>query len=270
MSATLLKRTLRLGNTGTDVEAMKRGVARFLDRLDRGRALEAGKPAPTDTRLKRLNNQPKATRRRYGPFFALQVRRAKRELALRYQGNEANVAGTTLWVELDNQDAFDELARDLFRSYEGKPKLPPVPDLGPIHAGGQTVLEHDLTHATSGIPDYPAFDDAFTEGREIVAPEPMRVTRPSSSRPGLAFYATGDSKIRYWFGHLDRTHAAGRKFAKGDLVGRVAPNNIGGGPHVHVGVDARALTGGKVLAHHTNYTHGAATVGEQLRRALGS
>lgn len=144
-----------------------------------------------------------------------------------------------------------------------------VPDLGPVWVGGKSVLEHDLTHATSGIPLYPAFDDAFNQGRVIVAPEPLTVTRASSSRPGLAFYATGKSKLRYWFGHLDRTHAAGTKFSKGASVGRVAANTLGGGPHVHVGINVELLLGvGKELAHRTNYTHGAPTVGEQLRRLL--
>lgn len=151
--------------------------------------------------------------------------------------------------------ALEQLAKD----------LKPATTLGPVWIGGKSVLAQDLTHATSGIPLYPAFDDAFNQGRVIVAPEDMEVTRQSSSRPGLAFYATGKSKIRYWFGHLDRAHVAGTKFKKGDAVGKVAANTIGGGPHVHVGVNVELLLGtGKELKHHTNYTHGAPTVGAQL------
>lgn len=156
------------------------------------------------------------------------------------------------------------LERDLLKDI-----APKVPALGPVWKGGKSVLLHDLTHATSGIPLYPAFDDAFVQGRSIIAPEDMEVTRSSSSRPGEAFYATGKSKIRYWFGHLDRTHQPGRKFRKGEFVGHVAPNSIGGGPHVHVGVNVELLLGqGRELAHHTNYTHGAPTVGAQLRKEL--
>ena len=145
----------------------------------------------------------------------------------------------------------------------------PVPALGPVWSGGKSVLLHDLTHATSGIPLYPAFDDAFNQGRIVIAPESLEVTRSSSSNPGEAFYATGKSKLRYWFGHLDRTHSVGTRFGKGDAVGKVGANTIGGGPHVHVGINAELLLGaGKQLKHHTDYTHGAPTVGSQLRVLL--
>ena len=158
--------------------------------------------------------------------------------------------------------ALEKLAKDLAG--------PTVPELGPVWVGGKSVLLQDLTHATSGIPLYPAFDDAFNQGRVVIAPEPLTVDKQlSSANPGEAFYATGKSKIRYWFGHLDRNHPLGTKFAKGDAIGRVAANTVGGGPHVHVGVNVELLLGaGKELAHHTNYTHGAPTVGAQLAKAI--
>lgn len=146
----------------------------------------------------------------------------------------------------------------------------PLPQLGPVWKGGKSVLQHDLTHATSRIPLYPAFDDAFVQGREIIAPEPLVVVAPyTSSNPGSAFYAQGASRIRYWFGHLDRSPKVGTRFVKGQTVGRVAPNSVGGGPHVHVGVNVELLFGkGVELEHHTDYTHGAPTVGAQLARLL--
>lgn len=145
-----------------------------------------------------------------------------------------------------------------------------VPDLGPIWRGGKSILLHDLTHATSGIPLYPAFDDAFRQGEIIIAPEAITVClRETSAHPGEAFFACGRSKLDYWFGHLDRTHALGTKFAKGDAVGRVAANSIGGGPHVHCGISIERLIGeGRQLKHHTNYTHGAPLVGAQLKALL--
>ena len=156
--------------------------------------------------------------------------------------------------------ALDKLATDL--------KPSPALALGPVWTGGKGVLSQDLTHATTGIPLYPAFDDAFNQGRVIVAPEDIEVTRQSSASPGEAFYATGKSKIRYWFGHLDRGQSVGTKFKKGDAIGRVAANSIGGGPHVHVGLNVELLWGvGKELKHHTNYTHGAPKVGTQLAAA---
>ena len=164
--------------------------------------------------------------------------------------------------------ALNTLAADF------KPSV--IPALGPVWIGGKSVLGHDLTHATTGIPLFPAFDDAFVVGTPIVAPEDMEVIpNPrtggmwSSSNPGKAFYTKGRSKIRYWFGHLDRNHPVGTKFKKGDAIGKVAANSIGGGPHTHVGVNIELLVGAdKQLKHNTNYTHGAPLVGVQLRKAL--
>jgi hypothetical protein len=91
----------------------------------------------------------------------------------------------------------------------------------------------------------------------------------TSSNPGFAFYAQGQSELRYWFGHLDRSQPIGATFKKGDALGRVGANTIGGGPHVHVGVNIELLAGaGKQLLHHTNYTHGAPTIGAQLKKIL--
>ncbi len=144
-----------------------------------------------------------------------------------------------------------------------------VPALGPVWDGGKSILLHDLTHPTGGIPLYPAFDDAFVAGREIVAPEALEVTKQSNSHPGDAFYASGKSKIDWWFGHLVSAPATGRKFGKGEKIGVVLDHSIGGGPHAHVGINVERLLGkGKELAHKTNYAHGAPSVGAQLRKAL--
>lgn len=141
----------------------------------------------------------------------------------------------------------------------------PFRGIGPVFNGGKSVLQHDLTHATSGIALYPAFDDAFSAGTTIIAPEHLKVTRASSANPGDAFYCVGDSGLQYWFGHLVKAPDPGRFFAKGASVGVVAKNNVGGGPHVHVGVNVEMVMGaGKQLIHHTNYTHGAPLVGDQL------
>lgn len=189
------------------------------------------------------------------------VREAKRHLELTEKGWLTEPVGAgTQWKAA--MKALDRLEADLEPS--------PVPDLGPVWHGGKSVLLHDLTHATSGIPLYPAFDDAFAQGIVIIAPEHMTVCKqPSSANPGEAFYACGQSKIDYWFGHLDRSHAVGTKFRKGDAIGKVVRNTIGGGPHVHVGVNVERLLGkGKQLVHHTDYTHGAPLIGVQLRKAL--
>ena len=149
---------------------------------------------------------------------------------------------------------------------ESKPALP---DLGPVVAGGKSVLDHDLTHATGGLDGYAAFDDGWRAGLAVVAPEALTVTRLSSARRrdgdpnGRAFYATGASKIRYWFGHVDDPPAVGARFKKGQKLAVISANHEE--PHLHVGVDASALIG-RELEHHTDYTHGAPTVGAQLSR----
>ena len=232
-----IKRTLHGGEEGADVFA----VQRALNRWSRGRF-------------------PKIPlTRRYDLATRSAVRRFQTVAAIAHpDGVFRQETLDSLWR------SFDRYGRLRYRL--ARPPSPP-PVIGPVFAGGQSVLAHDLTHETSGLPLYPAFDDAFREGTPIIAPEPLRVTNSSSSRPGLAFYATGASKIRYWFGHLDRTHSPGTRFARGDLVGHVAHNAIGGGPHVHVGVNVEGLLGaGRELIHHSDYSHGAPTIGEQLAR----
>lgn len=160
------------------------------------------------------------------------------------------------------QGVFDDRAAGLYKQYQSPDK---VPDLGPVFSGGKPVLKHDLTHATSGIPLYPAFDDAFAQGKQIIAPEDIEITKASSSSPGDACYAKGKSKLKWWFGHLTSAPAVGTKIAKGKPIGKVCANSYGGGPHVHVAVNVEGLWGsGKQLKHHTNYTHGAPLIGEQL------
>lgn len=141
-----------------------------------------------------------------------------------------------------------------------------VPLLGPIFKGGASVLMHDLTHRTAGISLYPAFDDAFDrQGLAIIAPENMEVwKRKTSSNPGHAMYLKGESKIDVWVGHLDRDHPLGTQFRRGEMIGKIGPNVLSQ-PHVHWAVNVERLLGkGKQLIHHTNYTHGAPTIGKQL------
>lgn len=148
-----------------------------------------------------------------------------------------------------------------------------LPDIGPVRAGGVSVLDQDCTHITSGL-GWPAFDDCFGQGVRVIAPEALTViANPAtgalwtSSNPGLAFYARGASGLIYWFGHLDRRHAVGQRFAKGELVGLTCENHVGGGPHCHVAIDTRPVLGHH-LASHSNYTHGAPKISAQLAGAF--
>jgi len=155
-----------------------------------------------------------------------------------------------------------------------QPPPPSIPQLGPILLGGKSVLLHDLTHMTAmpAGPNrgrFPALDDGFGDiGRSVIAPEALKITGQSGSQGGDAFYAKGESGIEYWVGHIDRAPSTGARFRKGERMCRIAWISQGdGGPHVHLGIDARPLIG-RTLTHHTNYTHGAPTVGRQLAEAL--
>jgi hypothetical protein len=164
--------------------------------------------------------------------------------------------------------ALAKLERDL------KPE--PAAALGPVSPGGASVLTQDLTHLTGGLDDYPAFDGVFDAGGAVIAPEALTVTRQSSARRrdgrpnGKAFYATGASKLKYWFGHVDAAPAVNARFRKGQVMCKVSSNHEA--PHLHVGIDAKALTGKRLLYGRTgngpDYTRGSPTVGAQLARAL--
>jgi hypothetical protein len=164
--------------------------------------------------------------------------------------------------------AFDPVSIRLMEQAAAGPPAPELPALGAVCVGGVPILNQDLTHETSGLPLYPALDDAFGAGRTVIAPEPLVVTRTGSSRPGSSFFADGASGLRFWFGHLVTSPEVGRRFAKGDRVGTTCVNTIGGGPHVHLGIEIQRLWGaGRQLLHHDNYTHGSVKIGVQLAAA---
>lgn len=242
---------LKLGMYGKDVQAWRIVANEIL-----------GRPAPSSPEW-------------YQRTFNLNARQLAKDLADDLGLPKFGVVWPAMMDEIRDADQADggrlvspkadALFAQAFVMYS-KPKRK-VPPLGPIWRGGQSILLHDLTHMTSNMPEgdiYPAYDDAFDVGVEIIAPEALEVTRDSSANPGDAFYATGDSGIRYWFGHLDRAPRRGSRFKKGGVLGRVAPNHLGGGPHAHIGIDAQPLCG-FILKHRTDYRHGAPLVGVQLR-----
>ncbi len=149
---------------------------------------------------------------------------------------------------------------------------PKVPMLGPVVPNGKSILMQDLTHETGGVPHHPAFDDAVGHpGLAVIAPEALTIeyighaTRRDGSPNGRSIHATGASGIHYWIGHVEDVLPVGTKVQKGRKMAVISANHEA--PHVHVGVDARKINGGKDLLHHTNYTHGAPLVGVQLAKA---
>jgi hypothetical protein len=173
--------------------------------------------------------------------------------------HEGEMAMDAYSVSLINQ------AWDLFQGNEPDPGPDPSNkiDLGSI-GEGPSVRTYDLTHATGGLPYYPAFDAVWYQGKNVLAPEALECTRTGTASHGYAFYADGDSGLRWWFGHLETSPPVGRRFDRGAVIGRVAysPDNS---PHVHVGINVERLWGsGQQMTHHTNYTHGAPLIGTQL------
>lgn len=207
-----------------------------------------------------LGAMPKKTaaRRTYGQGMVALCRTAQDDMVIATTGRVDN-----RMLGLLNKDpnvAADEFADYLLQKYAAQHPPRKVPDLGPVYRGGRSILSQDLTHETDGIPGYPAFDDGWVAGRAVIAPERLEVSGQSSAQEGDAFYAQGESSILYWFGHVVAAPATGRSFRKGETVATIARTST---PHVHTGINAAPLIGHQ-LAHHTDYTHGAPTVGEQL------
>jgi Peptidase family M23 len=158
------------------------------------------------------------------------------------------------------------------------PKRPTgkMPDLGPVFPGGKSLLDESLTHATSGLTRYPAFDTNFRAGSRVIAPEGGRVTRHSgNARSGFSLYLTGDSGLKYYFQHMNSEGRAplGR-IKKGGKIGTVGSASRFPGErvdHNHVGVNVEGILGaGKQLKYGKtgsgpDYTLGAPTIRKQLK-----
>lgn len=139
--------------------------------------------------------------------------------------------------------------------------------IGPIIRGDKSVLEHDLTHATSGLPLYPAFDTGWRNGDVVIAPERVTVTRHSGGpHSGFSIYLDGESGLKYYVTHLNLWRTpVGKTVPQGEQLSTVGSFVGARVPHAHVGINAEKIIGeGKELKHNTNYTHGAPTVGKQL------
>jgi len=105
----------------------------------------------------------------------------------------------------------------------------------------------------------------------ILAPERIVVdTKDSSASPGEAFYATGASKIRWWFAHLMDDHPLGTVFQKGAVIGRTLPTSVGGGTHSHIAINLIPVTGRHARygrdGDGPQYTHGPYTLRTELLR----
>lgn len=184
------------------------------------------------------------------------LKSAQADLRKTEKGYKTNPTGPN-WVRA--MDKLNRLLKDL--------QPPAIPQLGPGLEDGLSMLLMAPTHNTDGVPGYPAFDDGFGQaGRWIIAPEKLTITRQSGAVGGDAVYATGQSKIKYWIGHLTPAPATGRVFLKGARIARIADQRAT--DHVHWGLDVRPLTGQSLRygrnGNGPDYSYGSPTIGAQL------
>jgi hypothetical protein len=240
-----LTRVLKPGMYGKDVQGVRRACRKF-----------TFQDPPT---------APLSIQRKFNPSMTVLVKAAQDQAVLPKSG----WVGPQLMEALRDADAFDAYAVQLLEQYADEHAVQ-VPPLGPIAYGCRSLLVQDLTHNTDGLAGYPALDDGWVAGRAVVAPEPLAVTQHGDSQGGVAFYATGLSKLQYWIGHVATQPAVGAHFRKGETMTRIA--NMGSKSHVHIGIDARPLIGKPLLygatGHGPDYSHGSPTIGAQLAAAL--
>lgn len=195
--------------------------------------------------------------------IATRTKRARRDLHAATGYNP--VGGHYKAVDKYLDDVEAEMKRRL---------TPPLPNLGPLYAGAKATLDWDFTHMTSGL-GWPAFDVALSgdpgPSTVIWAPETLTVdTKDSHSTPGEAFYATGRSGLRWWFAHLQKDWPIGTVLAKGAVIGKTLPTDIGGGTHCHVAINLVPVTGRHARygrdGDGPNYTHGPYTLRTELQR----
>lgn len=174
-------------------------------------------------------------------------------------------------LEAGHPNRARELVEQLLRDLD-PPAPPGVPALGPVLAGARSILLEQLTHPTGGLDHYPAFDFGFGQpGARIVAPERLEVTKHGRAvrrdgRPnGRIVYATGNSRLKYAFVHVEQPAAIGARIAKGGRVAEISANHEV--PHGHLGIDARELLGHELERCPQRYVRCGPTIGEQLRRA---
>lgn len=220
----LLTRTLQVGSVGKDVEAAKRTVCRYLK----------------NGKLRTVAEKPELVRRTFGPFFAADVVRARRQAGFDLRP----IFGPAFLEFLVKRGAPDALAIDLFNQYRDglKPPAPPKPKLveprqgfGSLHRSlweaysiGRNAGLTDLgTHnpasrLPSGRPSdhavYPAyaFDLGIPSSRGFDDPVGRAYVNRIAGRPeveyiilGNRIYSRGAWRPYTYGGHETHAHVSG-------------------------------------------------------------
>lgn len=207
---------LRLGSTGTQPVAVKRGLWHAGFREDWSSLGDAAIAAEVlgDVAVGNL------------------------ETFQRYHGLKADgVYGPGTHAVL--RGSFDPYAVQL---YKAKPKPPP--------AGTVVVpLTFKTTHDTAGLPGFPAVDVFGKPGSRVIVDFDCTVTRLSGKSPSLggesggaygwSTYLAGPHGLWYVTHQASRTVHVGQRLKKGDVIGTVCDASVAHMPssdsHVHVG-----------------------------------
>lgn len=213
MAAIRFGRVLKLGSRGTDVRAVKRGLARA----------GQGKLRGSKNRL-------------FGPFTVRHLKRFQEDNRLKVDGEY----GPKTHKQLSK--TFDDYARNL---YEAPRPLPKPKD------GLQLPRLFKATHPTGGLPGYPAIDVFAKPGTVVLCPEDGVIERLSGRDPRLGGSPGGSygwsiylkaKRVRYFLTHFgSRTVTVGQKVKAGDPLGTVCDSKVSGKPgtsHIHVGKHA--------------------------------
>lgn len=187
-----------------------------------------------------------------------------------YKQAEANINRNWHWKTA--MQVLHALEDDLTPQPAPKRPTGKMPNLGAVYPDGKSVLDESPTHATSGLPRYPAFDTNWRAGSRVIAPEGGMVTRHAGGgSSGFSLYLTGDSGLKYYFQHMNSEGRAplGR-LEKGGKIGTVGSHIRFPGArvdHNHVGINAEAILGaGKELKYGKTGTGPAYTVGSPAIR----
>lgn len=131
---------------------------------------------------------------------------------------------------------------------------PPAPGGGGILKGailGSPIpgqQPRSMSHQTSGLPGYPAFDYMAPAGTKVSAPVGGKVVRLSGKDPrlggapggplGYSVYLQGDNGKRYFMTHIDQLRVrVGQRVRQGEQIAIVADGpSSWSSPHVHQGV----------------------------------
>jgi murein DD-endopeptidase MepM/ murein hydrolase activator NlpD len=211
MSALKLTRLLRLGSTGKDVRAVKRGLARA------GHGTLPGSFNPV-----------------LGPIAVQHLKAYQRSVQLMPDGiyGQDTHAQLTQW--------FDAFARKLYEDWE--PVEPDEPQEGSL----QLPKDFRATHQTAGLPGFPAVDLFARPNTPVLAPENGRIDKLSGRDPakggspggpyGFSIYLDARSG-RYFMTHFaSRRVALGERVTRGQLIGTVCDSKVSGKPntsHIH-------------------------------------